>query len=532
MGLFSDDSPVEKKLKELTGGFRLSDSYVKLLEKNNLDKEAGNRIKNQLKEEISQGKLTVMTLEMRMIQLIQEYSADTPIPQTKECPKCHQTQDEDNTTCTKCGYDFTRKPSKKKIKMCPGCGIIVFDDETVCSNCGYDFISKKKVVIEGDALEFKNTTLFLRNFAFNLKTCPDCNTQLLKTDPFCFNCGSSVITADTTKNEHLTVKNGKLAAKTEDDELSSLEDLYSKRVTSRYSPTFRVIYVHYLKHLRDHPSEPFSSKLAKTYATTVDKLKDQAIEDNFIALTSPLREAEGFKVAELREILKENHLKVSGKKDELIERLGENLSDDELRKYFSSSTYEITEDGLEFLDENSCITYIYESEDIKKAFDPSEIAKLFEERKYTEDEIHEKLTDYLRMSLDEKLSNDEWSDFRTCSNALAQIQQDSGNLMDALDTRLKVFLFDINNYSVELKQPEPKKTRIKKGDVLKLNQLLHELSLPIDELKEIFESVYDEVLFETAISSKDSLIYLLKVFGGEDLEDISAEIRQSYSSPY
>ena len=38
-------------------------------------------------------------------------------------------------------------------------------------------------------------------------------------------------------------------------------------------------------------------------------------------------------VAELKDILRENGLKVSGKKDELIERLGENLTDEELKKY-------------------------------------------------------------------------------------------------------------------------------------------------------------------------------------------------------
>ena len=39
------------------------------------------------------------------------------------------------------------------------------------------------------------------------------------------------------------------------------------------------------------------------------------------------------------------------------------------------------------------------------------------------------------------------------------------------------------------------------------------------------------VLFKTEITSQDSLVYLLKVFGGEDLDSISKEINQSYSNP-
>lgn len=66
----------------------------------------------------------------------------------------------------------------------------------------------------------------------------------------------------------------------------------------------------------------------------------------------------------------------------------------------------------------------------------------------------------------------------------------------------------------------------------KLTQLLHKLTLPIGELKELFESAYDEVLFKTVITRKDALKYLLKVFGGEDLDNISKEINDSYSNPY
>ena len=65
----------------------------------------------------------------------------------------------------------------------------------------------------------------------------------------------------------------------------------------------------------------------------------------------------------------------------------------------------------------------------------------------------------------------------------------------------------------------------------KLVNLMHKLTLPIDELKELFETAFNEVLFKTEITSQDSLVYLLKVFGGEDLDSISKEINQSYSNP-
>ena len=54
MGLFRKDSPAEKKLKELTGGFILSTSFSNLIKSKGLEIEDGIKIKNQIKDEIKQ----------------------------------------------------------------------------------------------------------------------------------------------------------------------------------------------------------------------------------------------------------------------------------------------------------------------------------------------------------------------------------------------------------------------------------------------------------------------------------------------
>ena len=95
-----------------------------------------------------------------------------------------------------------------------------------------------------------------------------------------------------------------------------------------------------------------------------------------------------------------------------------------------------------------------------------------------------------------------------------------------------MFLFDVNNYNIVLNKPEPSKTRLKQKDIVKLTRLLHKLTLPVDELKELFDNAFNEALFKTVITSQDSLIYLLKVFGGEDLGNVSAEVNEKYSNPY
>ena len=498
----------------------------------------------------------------------------------KECPNCHKNQYIKNKRCSDCGYDFNTKKMPDLVKRCPTCQVLQQSANMFCRNCKHDLrdvdyepssklvecnycgrkIPKGKGICpfcktdfkkaereeaerkeEEERLkqlgsrDFKRKTVFLSNYDFNMKTCPECNTQFLKSDPFCFNCGASVVTADTVKNENLKVKDGKLVSASEEpksDKLSDLEALYNQTVQSKYAPTFKVAYTLYLEAFSKNPNKDFSEKTAKKYETTPKKLQKQAIEDEFIELAPAIAEARSAKVSDLKEILKEHGLKVSGKKDELIERLAENLSEDELKKYFKSKNYQISDKGLEFLSENSYILYIYHNSDISRVFHPSDIGKVFEEKEYSQDEIHDIILDYLKNNFDERLNHEAWVDFKSYANAIATVLEDKNELKEALKMRFKVFLFDINNYSVTLDKPDPRKTKIRPKDVSRLNELMHRLTLPIDELKELFETSYNETLFKMDISKEDALIYLLRIFGGEDLEEISREINESYSNPY
>ena len=124
MGLFKKDSPAEKKLKKLTGGFLLSTDFINLLKREGLDIEDGTKIKNQLKAEIKEGKVNEGNLQVRLNQLIKlesnrkngtDSSSDGL---TKQCPKCHGVQDIDNSFCINCGYKFStfQQKTEKPVK--------------------------------------------------------------------------------------------------------------------------------------------------------------------------------------------------------------------------------------------------------------------------------------------------------------------------------------------------------------------------------------------------------------------------------
>src|SRR5690606_24651696 len=57
--------------------------------------------------------------------------------------------------------------------------------------------------------------------------------------------------------------------------------------------------------------------------------------------------------------LKKKSLKTTGKKEELIKRIMENFSSDELKTLFPERTYEPTEIGLQILNENDHIWFFH-----------------------------------------------------------------------------------------------------------------------------------------------------------------------------
>ena len=68
----SNINDTKKKLKELVGGFLLSDEFIAKFEKEGLNYNEGEQIKNKLKKEVSSGKLDEYGLEKRIDELIKE----------------------------------------------------------------------------------------------------------------------------------------------------------------------------------------------------------------------------------------------------------------------------------------------------------------------------------------------------------------------------------------------------------------------------------------------------------------------------
>ena len=465
-----------------------------------------------------------------------------------KCPKCGEKTSKSNKTCPNCGHDFKNKNKKHRskldslskkfkrntiflsmfdfnLKLCPKCGSKLLIEDAFCYNCGLDMVNAENVVeIDGkpkiaDFIRFKRETIFLTNYEFNLKTCPNCNSKLLLDDAFCFNCGTQVgeikETVETPNKEE-TSKN---------ESVSNFNVL-----KTNYDPAFKIAYVLYLEQINKNPKKGFSNKLANKYETSIDELKNQAIQDEFIQLESPLVVARNLKITDIKKVLKEHGLKVSGKKEELIERLGENLTDDELEQHFKPSIYLITDNGLEFLYNNNFISYFNKNTEVSECMSPSQYIELFGEKNYSQDEIYSVLINYLNNEFLNQLKQGNWENFKTFSNAIAGILKDQGNLNDAVLMRLKVFLFDINNFSPESGKPNPKEAKLKSKDIYKLGSLIVKMNPSQDELMQLFAQACHEFIFRRVITDEDSWKYLAEILNGEDLKSVSKEINNEYSN--
>ena len=491
----------------------------------------------------------------------------TDIQSTKQikCPICNSLQSIDNKFCISCGFNLKESISSNKddeqkedknnspkksfkipkrhsiskfdafkrnaifltnfdfnIKLCPQCNSELLSGDKFCYNCGLDVENVEKASTKPikpkltKHSQFKRRIIFSSNFNFNLKLCPNCNSELLFDDNFCYKCGEKV-----TNNEINDIKKPVPVPETN-------QSSEHKIVKTNYDSNFKIALALYLEEFRKNPKKGFSQTIAKNYETSVDDLKKQAIDDEFIELESPLAVASNLKLTDIKEVLKSHGLKVSGKKDELIERLGENLSEEELNNTFKPENYQITDKGLEFINNNQYLIYLHNNSEISQLISPSVCINLFEEREYPQEEIYATFINYFNNSLSEELNNGNFDNFENYTDAIASILKDQGNLKESLIMRFNVFLFNINNYSKDL-QPIPSETKIKSKDKNHLIDLIVKLDESPEEVMKLFAFSCHEFPFKRMISDEDSWKYFVKIINGEDLKRVSKEINDEYS---
>lgn len=348
----------------------------------------------------------------------------------------------------------------------------------------------------------KKELIFLLNQHDNRNDCYNCKTQLFLTDEFCYKCGA---------------KNTKIKPIQEDD--LNLDEIYCDKLYEKYPLNFKYAYICFLKYLNQNPGV-----INPPVFNDVDgfKLKNQAIEDNYITLGNPVYSIANYTIPDIKKVLKKYNLKVSGKKDELIKRISENLSNDEINNEFENNTYVLTQEAKEFLKENEYLVY-YDNNNIADSISLEKYESLFKKSSLS-DSIYDVLLKYYNDLASDSIDNKQWHQYKTTVGHIIEISTDNISDLKLLKLHLEYFILEANNwirddysdYFNPTFNPEFNKSR---------NELIANLKLELDELQELFDEAWSDVKIPSyTVSSKTTFKKLILGFKGEDLNNHSLVI--------
>ena len=150
--------------------------------------------------------------------------------------------------------------------------------------------------------------------------------------------------------------------------------------------------------------------------------------------------------AVLKDELKNHGLKVSGKKDELVQRLLIEIPHEELNSRFTKRTYQLTELGKQALEEESYVPYIHRH--TLEDMDIWSLNKIIHEPPYMP--YRDKIWGYLNKRSMEHFAAGNFGLYRNCRHHMSNFLMEEKKIIDALGMLSEVVFYDLsglgNNY--------------------------------------------------------------------------------------
>lgn len=222
-----------------------------------------------------------------------------------------------------------------------------------------------------------------------------------------------------------------------------------------------------------------------------------------------------YTVADLKVLLKENGLKVSGKKQELVERILPVLNDGA-----GAGDYELTDKAHEFLKENDWIDlYMF-----------ALVAFRFEDYKdYVEGSSADKIETALNFC-DEILSRtliaNQFIVFIDALSAKAHVYAYDGDYNSFMDYDLQRYILGLNPISLDA-QTYATYDPINDANIYNLRRVLEKLDM--GSLKKRFDKIWNICnIRNTTVPKKTCYKILQRALDGADLEELNFDIKEKY----
>ena len=235
-----------------------------------------------------------------------------------------------------------------------------------------------------------------------------------------------------------------------------------------------------------------------------------------------------YTVAQLKELLKENGLKVSGKKQELVERVLPLLKEAKDASNLNVSTsndksfenLELTDKAHEFLKENEWIDlYLFaliqfRFEDYETYVEGSSAGMIETGLNFCDEVISRALV------------NNHFDVFRLALSAKAHVYAYAGDYESFLDYDLQHFILGLNPISLD-SQSYATYEIINENNVINLRNVLKELKM--GSLKKRFDKIWNKShIKNVTVPKKTCYKTLLKAIDGADIEELNFELREKF----
>lgn len=290
----------------------------------------------------------------------------------------------------------------------------------------------------------QRTLKFLINQNHNLMTCPECNTRILKSDTYCYSCGFNLTG-------------------------------YSSKIDDSDS-NFKFAYVLYLDYYNKY-GDIIPKKLIEDFNVSITSLTKQSIDDEYIIKQN----LNDLTVKELKDILRSNNLKLSGRKDELIERINSNLD-------LSSSLSKSAED---FINKNRHVFYYFNNPELKSIISVGEFDTLFlNVDNATKSIVKTKLIEFIENKENSYKANYDVDNYKNLQFFLTGFFEKNNEINFSFERYLRLFIMDLNNFSKTFKKAEPQYCSINQVLADKIISMVNSYSIDDVNLKVLFENAF------------------------------------------